>query len=497
MIFLQKLEEIFLIAPKILYFVINLQYYTLHSFRIFFATEKFKIGVSEFGKYIGITMFISFFTNIMIGNYSDKKKNYKYMLFFLTMITTIIFSLFYLDKIMKSSIMIFWILMLFYTIFNNPKQPLLDKIVLDYLFQMPCGTGVYGKQRLWGTISYFIGSYIIEWCLTKNTNNKFSQNKDAPKSYNWENLLYYAFISTAISVISIILLIPNKNDENLTEKEEKNTTNTDLTDKEEKNTTNASIQNNSSSNYMLLLKNHEYLVFILIMFSNAITRSSMSNYLSVYHKDILKLKAFNVSDSCPAIFRYFIGLVNGKPMSVLLLFGTAFEIIIMFFSQIILEKMGLFWPLLLAQIFSLIRFAAYYLLPINYSHKYLLSCLFELIKGLYFGLAHMSAVQIASKLAPSNLRTTSQMIYQGTFNALGSLVSGYFFGYIFDQSIKGGNLEAKKFAFQRLFLINFFISFITCGLYFLKYGVIDKVLFSRNAENEKLEYADKYGIETE
>ena len=81
--FLKKLEEKYLIAPKILYMVVNLQYYALHQFRSAFSREKFKVSNSEYGKFSGIIMFITFFTNIIIGGFSDKTRMHKKFLFFL------------------------------------------------------------------------------------------------------------------------------------------------------------------------------------------------------------------------------------------------------------------------------------------------------------------------------------------------------------------------------------------------------------------------------
>ncbi len=464
-----KLENSYLVIPKILYFIVNLQYFALHSFRVFFAVEKFKISISKFGKYTGIAMFISFFTNILIGNISDKKKKYKQIILFLTIITTVIFTLFYIKELTNIHISVFWGLFILYIIFNNPKQPLLDKIILDYISKLPCGTGVYGKQRLWGTVSYFLGSYVIEWCLNQG---------GSKGNYNWDNLLYYCFVTTFLSFICIVFFIRDIPAGEIPK--QKNV-------KEQHEITNENSSSNIKNGYITLLKNKEYLFFIIIMFSNAVTRSSMSTYLSVYHKDILKLNAPSAAKTNNTFLMKLISSILNKPMSVLLFFGTFFEVTVMFFSHVIIEKFGLFLPLLIAQIFSLVRFFAYFALPYNSKYKYGLSCLFELIKGLYFALAHMSGVQIASKLAPSNLCTTSQMIYQGTFNALGSLFSGYFFGYIFDKSIKGNDINTKRDAFNRLFLINIFISFITSLVYFLKYGIIDKILFNKSLENKKLE----------
>ena len=174
-------------------------------------------------------------------------------------------------------------------------------------------------------------------------------------------------------------------------------------------------------------------------------------------------------------------------VSTLTFFGTAFEIIVMFVSDGIINRMGLFWPLLLAQLFSLVRFFAYYYINPNSAHVYIYSCIIELIKGMYFGLAHISAVQIATRLVPANFKATSQMIYQGTFTALGTLVSGWLFGTMFNTAeLTGKDESSKGNTFKSLFLLNAFICFVTILIYFYKYGIKDRVLFSKEAEERKL-----------
>ena len=174
MSFFNKLEEKYLISPKILYMVVNLQYYALHQFRSAFSREKFKVSNSDYGKFSGIIMFITFFTNIFIGGQSDKTGMHKKFLFLLTLITTAFFFGFYFQPLMKISSYCFWLCMLGYLIFNNPKQPLLDKIILDNLTNNVSsgGAAVYGKQRLWGTVAYGLATYLCEACLLLNSKKK-------------------------------------------------------------------------------------------------------------------------------------------------------------------------------------------------------------------------------------------------------------------------------------------------------------------------------------
>lgn len=488
---LQKIEEKYLLAPKILYFVLNMQYYTLHQFRPVLAMEKFSVGKSQYGKFSGIIMFITFFTNILIGFVSDRTRRPKGIMLFLTIITSVIFINLYIPSFMNMSIYNFWLMILLYLAFNNPKQPLLDKIMLDYLGKMSAGPKVYGKQRLWGTIAYGAATFISEWCLLQGAEPK----KGGGFKYNFDNLIWYCLVTTVVSVLSIMFLItggkteeePKPEFRENTENQQKNETSAEPAPQNASGTTHAdrSVQNE----YILLLKNKEFLFFIFIIFSNAITRSAMSLYLTSFHREVLKLKPYNMPDTWPSWITWLIGLINNKPISALTFFGIVFEILVMFISEPILNKLGFFWPLLLAQICSLVRFFAYYAISSDNPHAYGLSCIFEFIKGIYFGLAHISSVQIATRLAPPHLKATSQMIYQGTFNALGSLIGGYVFGKMFDSVLKNNKGSGEEDVFRQIFMINGLVSFVTILIYFYKYGIRDRVLFNREAEEAKLNAA--------
>lgn len=515
---LSKLEERWLIGPKLLYFLINLQYYTLHQFRSAFAREKFMVSNSQYGKLTGIIMFITFFTNIAIGGYSDRRRNHRNVLLYLTLITAGLFALFYSSTLMDISIYNFWTVMLLYLVFNNPKQPLLDKIILDYLNNIPAaGPKSYGKQRLWGTIAYGAATYASEWCLTTAGSSE----------YNFNNLMHYSVITTILAAGAIVLCIrpggrpaaaierdvpkelprgapaedgaanalsenpqaqPASQGQANQGQEGQISTRDSLTEvREDSVAAEGDTPGRSNRNeFITLLTDFEFLFFIFIMFSNAITRSAMSIYLNIYHREVLRLEPYDLPKSWPGPLRSLVDIFNSKPITTLTFFGISCEILVMFVSEGIINRMGLFWPLLLAQACAFVRFVAYYSLPHDSPHTYGLSCIFELIKGIYFGLAHISAVQIATRLAPAHLKATSQMIYQGTFNALGSLVSGLLFGIMFDAQLKGGEEDDKGGMFGYFFLLNSLLCMITILLYVYKYGLRDGVLTSRAREEEKL-----------
>ena len=457
---LQKWENKFLIVPKLLQMVVCMQYYTLHNMRVLFATDKFNISVKQYGEFNAYIQCITFFSNIFIGQFADRTGKHRKILITLMLVTFGIMSLFYLDNFYAFNAVVFWLVLYAYQTFNLPKQPLLDKIIYDYLSEKPDGaTSEYGKQRMWGTVAYTAATFVAESMVKTYVNDK--------PVYTWNNLLIYCGVFTAISFLSLVFLVHTKESIKNTQK---------------------------TSGYIQLMKNKEYSFFIFIMFMSAITRQGMSNYLASFHARVLQIKPYKLPESWPSWWCAVVNVFNKNYISTFTVFGTFFEILSMYFSGPIINRFGYFIPLLLAQVISLVRFAAYYAMDKKGKHVFLQSCFIELIKGLYFGLAYISAFNIASKLAPPYLSATSQMIFQGVFNALGSLISGKAFSLFFGDSLKGkkgGAASAEEIkSFERLFLTNIIIASSTILLYIVKYGIIDGVLLNREKEKEKLTYVE-------
>lgn len=458
---LEKWENKFLFVPKILMLVVCLQYYTLHNLRHLFAIDKFDISVKQYGEFNAYIQCATFFSNITIGSFADRTGKHKKILVALILTTCGLLSTFYISNIMPFNAITFWLLLYVYQVFNLPKQPLLDKIIYSYLEEKPgCDVTEYGRQRAWGTVAYMTATFLVEMMV--------KSHKNGVAVYNWNNLMWYSIIFTSLSVMSLLFLVHTKE----------------------------SVKNKQKTmGYIQLLKNKEYSFFIFIMFMNAITRQAMSNYLGSFQARILQIKPYKLPSSWPAWFCGFVNIFNNNYISTFTVFGTFFEITSMFLSGPIIRKLGYFMPLLLAQIISLVRFYAYYSMDKKGKHVFLWSCLIELVKGVYFGLAYISAFQIAARLAPDYLSATSQMIFQGVFNALGSLVSGKAFSVIFGDTLgkqkagQGATKEEIK-SFETLFLVNICIMSATILLFIIKYGIIDGVLTNREKEEQKLTYQE-------
>lgn len=464
---LKNLNRRYLVTPKLLYFFINLQHYTLHKFRPLFVQDMFEISKSELGRGLGILLSITFFTNIFVATMNDKFGKPKMFIIGLLSMSCIFFQLFYLDWYIRFVPFMFWINFFAYLATNTTIPALLDKLILDYLNKIPnVGAKTYGKQRIWGTVGYSLCTFIIEGVLKKN--------KEDSEKYDYSNLKYYSVITTGISIVLVTYFINSIGSKSKGSRQD------------------------IMAGCWELVGNGEYLFFILIIFLNGLTRAGMTIYLSVYTKYILRIKPYELPVSWPTWFRSGVGIFNNLPFSTISVFEAILEITILFHSEMITQKIGLFWPLLLAQVAQLVRFISYLLLSHESSHVFVFCCLFELLKGINFGLTHSSGVQLAARMCPPHLKATSQMIYTGIFTAIGSAAAGLLFGSVFKEEEMSGSdvtMEQKIRSFKMFFTYNTIIAGITILLFFYKYGIKDGILFNAHNEKKKMEQLNRGGIE--
>ncbi|KAM0674641.1 hypothetical protein GVAV_001828 [Gurleya vavrai] len=455
---ISRLNSEYLLSIKALYFFINLQFYTLHQFRGNFATDYFQISKQSYGTFLGILLFVTFFTNILIATGNDKFNRQRFCLISLLCISSFFFQLFYVDSYIKLFAGMFWINLLLYLMFNTSIPPLLDKITLEYLNRSPnASPRTYGRQRLFGTMGYLLANFLVEASISSKTGGTAAGKK---KEYNFSGLKYYQIITTIIAASLSFFFI--------------------------KASDTVQRRNDILRSWKDLIKNNAYMFFILIILLNGITRASMTMYLTIYLTDIVKLKGYSLPEGWPSFLKSTVNLINGNPLATAAFFGVILELVILYNASFITGKFGLYWPLLFAQLFQLLRFMLYFSLNHDSSHAFAFVCIFELNKGLNFGLTHICAVQIATMLCPPHLKTTSQMIYSGTFTGLASALAGFIFGTIFSKEkiqAKDINVSDKIGSFRLFYIYNIIINIVSIALFVFKYGIVDKVLtFNRQSE---------------
>lgn len=463
--YISRLNRKYLLIPKVLFFSIALLFYTLHTFKSVFAKKQFKIDESAVGFGFGLLMFITFFTNIYAGSMNDKYGASKWFLIGFLFLSAVFFQLFFFLKLVEWIPFVFWINMLLYLGTNLCTTPLTDKIVLEYLSKIPnLGSKTYGTQRLWGTVGYAVCNYIVEFIVTDEKN----------EAVHFNNLRMYNVVIATMTVALCYYLI---------------TWDTQRI---------AQGRNDIWSSFKELITNYDYMFFIFIILLNGLTRASMTIFITVYWKDILKMKPYELP--LPGVMAAPINIFNKNTTSTANLFGIVLEIVIFFKAQDIIGRIGYFWPLFLAQGSQMLRFVFYWMLPYNYKHSYAVVCGIELLKGLNFGLTHCSAVHLATKLCPPHLKATSQMLYQGTFTGLGSVLAGVLCSFLFSGDVmkdKKSSRKSRAPIFKKFFLANMAFTALTLVLFFIAYGVVENVLFNSENEEKKLEMYSEKNLEEE
>ncbi|KAM0679604.1 hypothetical protein GINT2_002252 [Glugoides intestinalis] len=445
----ERLNKRYLLSPKILYFTLSTAFYIFHQFRAQFIVEKYGMEKDKLGLYLSIPQAISFFTNIWAGSINDSSGKQRSIIVSLLLISAVFFQSFFFSN----NLLLFWIEFTFYFSFISATLPLLDKFMLDYLSAIPgMGPKTLGPQRLWCTFGYLAINFIIEHAITTSGSN----------SYNYDKMQYFNIAAVSIAAIFLLLFVKNL---------PKRTFSSDLL-----------------SSTKTLLRNFEYLYFIFIILLCGISRAFMTNYLGFYYAKVLK---FNNQKNTLNLFwplNIIADAGYNHKQSTATLFGVTFDIAILYYSAEITIKLGLFLPILLSQVFQTLRFIAYYNLSYENPNSFAYCCLIELLKGANYALIHMSAVQLANSLCPPHLRTTSQLLYSGTFISLGTILSGLVFMNFFSKGVT--DVESCYEEFHQAFKWNILFSLLGIGFFVYKYGIKENLIFNRENAERKIKEAE-------
>lgn len=448
---LRKINNRLLAIPKILYLFISASFYAFHQFRSQFIIERIDgIDKKNLGKYMSIPQTISFFTNLYFAAINDKSGKQRLLLLALFISSAGVFQ----SMFMVSDKNTFMVSFTIYFCLISATLPLLDKVMVDYVSDIPeQGAKTFGRQRVWGTIGYLVANFIIEHLITVDPNDK--------KQKDFSYLAYYNWSSVAISCVLIFLFVKNL------PRRESNTT--------------------YFASMKPLIKNFEYMYFIMIVLFCGISRAFMTNYLSMYCEKVLKFNDQENNMNLIWPFSAIADVAYSHKQFTYTFFSVLFEIIVFFNSSYITDKLGLLWPIFLSQIFQLLRFIAYYYLSYENENSFIYVCLIELLKGANYSLIHTSSLQLANAFSPPHLRTSSQFIYNGTFVALGTVLSGVIFQNFFSKGNDKVEDQEKVYdEYNRAFGVNIVFSVIVIICFLGKYAIHENLLFSRANTEKKL-----------
>ncbi|EPZ37028.1 hypothetical protein ROZALSC1DRAFT_26549 [Rozella allomycis CSF55] len=227
----------------------------------------------------------------------------------------------------------------------------------------------------------------------------------------------------------------------------------DKDDSSSENSSNAS----KKSPTLRLLTNGNYMFLLLVVFMNGLARAIMTHFLEPIQRTSFKAPQWATGFSTVS--------------------GVFFEIVVFFYAKPLLQKFGVRYMLLFAQVAMVLRISCYAFLPRNFELVQFAPIAYELFKGLNFGFMHAAGVQLALKLAPPELKTTAQSLFTGVFSGLSACFAGIF-GYIIQNSHKD-DIISPEMAIQRsdlMLQITAYMSMVAFVVFFIKYIAIDEWL---------------------
>ena len=155
----------YLIVPKLLFFLVNCAFYSIHSLMAIHLCKNLKLSPSAYGLAMS-TVIVNFFGSIFWSNLADRTGRYKPILITGIMSFAVLMSLLFLDfeKVLPwlgmtytNTKLLFFVLVIFAaaSFMFSGVFPILDNVALSLLSLDPSfNKEMYGRQRLFGSIAH-------------------------------------------------------------------------------------------------------------------------------------------------------------------------------------------------------------------------------------------------------------------------------------------------------------------------------------------------------
>ncbi|PJF19740.1 hypothetical protein PSACC_00393 [Paramicrosporidium saccamoebae] len=446
--FLAKLEDRFLISPKLIYFVVCASFYALHVFRAKFIKQYLGFDDDEYGDLCAVMALVSFSFMTMWSTLADALGRHRTVLIVLCLALAGSFELFLFVIRVNNMTARFYLsaaVLGVYSFFASGMLPLTDFLTLRKLSNRPgFSRDLYGRQRLWGTISYGLMTSLVGVVV-----QVFSLNA----------LFYLIPASSVLCAICVLGLAPADEPKSLKGLFSRNP-------KPEKPIESKSMAPETEETKLVvggeeaeeeiegpkkprpifqLLKNPSYLFMLIVVFMTGTARAVMTTFLSKYLEEGVKLLPTQVATAAN--------------------FGIFLEVVIFFFGPTYLRIFGIYWLLVFGQIAMVVRCWAYVILPPTPSNFWLVY-LIELLKGVAFGFTQLAGVKLASDSAPKGLEATAQALYTSVYSQLPTVLA----------AVAGGRCY-KAFGPNLLFNVTSVVSTVALCLFVLKYALDGSIRF--------------------
>eukprot|EP01084_Bolivina_argentea_P209288 356527_1 len=357
----------------------------------------------------GCKLGVRFVASIIWGFWGDYYSNQKLNFFIVTHIISAVLSSLFLYKYVMMNFSISMIIILFDG-FVVGTAALLDTVTV---LIVPENT--YGKTRFWWAFGVGVGALLCGiWA-----------------HYSLSNMVYFYFYGIAIAITCIVLMIsityiPNMQihhnidtDHNTDDDtDDEHSDNSVLLENDDKDSHINNSQNNNTTLPFQLVKeffslmccNNIVIIFNIDLFIFGIAHAFVQQALFIY-----LLNVFNAT-------KYLCGLTIFSMIS-----G---ELIIFYFSEHLLKKIGIIGLLGIAHFSYAFRVILYTVIPHYRSWSYLF-LLLEPLHGFTFAGMWIASVEYGSRISPLHLKATTigtiKGIYNGFGNMCGTLLTGYLY----------------------------------------------------------------------
>lgn len=469
--------EHWLMAPKLLYFLLNLFVYACHSIIAIIITVKWKFPYYLYG-YTTILMVSNFFGSMFWSSLAEKTGRYKTILVVSAVLYTIFAIALCVPITSKTIILILgkeyvkynleycyiFFLMLGFNFFLAASFPLLDSLVMGMMAVNPrVSKEQFGNQRMFGSIGHLAGT-LISFAV-------FDKRKV------WGQILFQLAV-TFTYLAAIILLIPDVkplahgHGHGGRQKAVEEGVDPKVPTLLESMPTSSTPVPPSAAHELAaegtvgvrhpaltLLKDANFMFFMLFILTLGIARAVTTNFQKVL---VMNDKSMGLTK---------IAMIDIP--------RTMSEVFVYWYAKRLHKLMGGYWILVLSQFAGVIRIVGYGLLDLNSSNTFGLSCVFEILKGFSSGMISSAAIPIASELAPAGCETTAQGIYSGVFTGI-SMAAGGVLGAVLlhmrhDPTVSGWkSLQAGHV--QSLFITTAALCTVVTLLIMVKYIFFDRVM---------------------
>jgi MFS family permease len=492
---IKKFWEDNLLAPKVLYFTMNLAYYSCYTFRAKYLKEQQQIETKDYGLLAAILSLVLFIAGFFWSYLADRTGKSKAILISSALISAGVFQ-FFIIPFGDLRIPIATLVSGLYIFFSSAYIPLLDAFVMNMLSSHPGMTkDMYGKQRMCGTIGYASIAIFVSYF----------------KLYPTINILII-ILSTVFAGFAYII-VKNPEEKIVTDVESKKTLETtDVIQKPEKaaEISNTVVSQDApqadvkattvdekkvtpkvSCGIKKLMTNPNYLFLLLVVFMNGLARGTilityinvllavMTHFLEPIQRNVYKTPAEASGYSAAS--------------------GVALEVVVFFFSKQLLQYFGVRRMLLISQSAMVCRICCYAFLPRFFPGSQYITIAYELFKGLSFGFMQSASVIWVTEITTPDTKAVGQAIYTGVFSGIAAFTAGII-GYIVQNisvELAPGLTKAEiaveiiKIEVERSILLlqmTAYVSIFALVLFFVKYIVFEEwIAARRNASKETKE----------